>query len=791
MKVSYNWLKEYFQENLPSPKDLADILTLKAFEVEDVKEVGSDYMLDIDILPNRSHDCLSHYGIAKEVATITDLKLKSINLLDLKSDFNKNIEVKVENEFCRRYMALEVKNVTNGESPKELQEKLKTIGERSINTIVDITNIVMFELGQPMHAFDNDKMAGNTISVRFAKSGEKITSLDNKELELDESIPVIADDDGPIAIAGVKGGKRLEVNSETRNIILEAANFHPTVTRKTVRSVGVGTESSKRFENEPSPELTEMAMKRAVELIKKYAATGETQVSEVVDFYPRKWRNYRTGVSLFEINELLGVEFTEEQVKNALTKLNFGYEIVEPRQKVVEEAKNLLGKPYQYGASVFFDSPEKFDCSSLISYVYSLAGQSIPRTSIDQYVYSEKINESELKPGDLIFSNSKDGNIHTVTEEFLPGTEVKEGIDHVGIYLGDENVLHASRYNGDGVEIGKYREVKQFENITGYGKIITKEEKRFAITAPIERLDIKSGPDVIEEIGRVIGYDRIHDQEITTDNLGGEFNPEINKTYQLSNLIRNTLVDLGYSEVVTYSFVEKGEIEPEKPIASDKAYLRNTLLLGMEDVLERNVKNSDLLGLDRIKSFEIGKVFKKPTRQNSTSFESLNLSIGIKNKIGVKKPKPADLITDALNKLKETTGIDFKTEVKDQTEMIEINLSDLIDQFKSSDNYPELPKSENKSYKTISAYPFVLRDISVWVPEYIKAESVLEIIKDNSGELLVNNRLVDVYPKEGQVSYSYRLVFQSYEKTLSDSEVNLIMDKITEIMNGKEGWEVR
>ncbi len=844
MLISYNWLQEYFDEKLPTPEKLEELLTLKSFEIEEVKKVdtdlGEDYVIDVDVLPNRSHDCLCHNGIAKEVSMITGLKLKNQNQVSSESTFETKINIKNHTEICRRYIGCEVRNIKITDSPKELRAKLQALGQKSINNLVDITNIVMFEIGQPMHAFDLDKLFGGEINIREAEESEKITTLDKKDVDLNKEIIVIADQKNPLAIAGIKGGNNAEVDANTKNIILESANFNPSYVRKTSRNIAISTDSSKRFENEVTPELAQLAMNRAIELIMQYASNEKTEFSNQIDLYPKKWRKYQTGFSVAETNSLLGVEFSEKEICSALDKLCFQYQIVSPREKIVEEAQNLIGRNYKYGASVFFDAPKEFDCSSFVSYVYSLVGYSIPRMAVDQFVFSERIEEVDLLPGDLVFANTGilENKIDYKSVEFLKGTEVPKGVDHVGIYIGEGKVIHATKYQNLGVVEESLKQSERFKNTTGYGRIIKiSDEKRFAVEAPIERLDIKNGPDLIEEVGRVLGYDKILDEPVDAKIQKNGFTPKVNVSYQLANYLKNILTRNGFSEIISYIFVKEGSVEPLKPIAEDKAFVRESLLVGMNDALAKNVNNADLLGHETIKLFEIGKVFKKVRKDklddagapenvedaintNETQFldseylieENLMLSIGVKNKTGVKKPKPGELlkqIVTLIEKELETNLVDkFNVKINDDSEVIEINLSLLLADESFTENirkrvenearenlaakfYPsfyEIP-SDTK-YKSISLYPFMLRDIAVWVPSDVDESKVLELIKENSGELLVNYSLFDVYKKEEKTSYAFHLVFQSHEKTLTDEEANEIMERITQKMDAN-GWEVR
>ncbi len=781
MIISYKWLQTYFEEKLPEPEQLADLISLRAFEIESVEENGEDFKIDIKILPDRAHDCLCHDGIAREVSAITGIPMKKRNIEVVAGDFKSDLKVAIHDSACRRYMSREIKNVVVDESPVELKEKLESIGQRSINTIVDITNIVMYTMGQPMHAFDADKISGVEINVRMARTGEKIKTLDNKDVELDETVLLIADASEPLAIAGIKGGKKAEVDKATKNIILESANFHPTGNRKTARKIGITTDSSKRYENEISPEIADRAMDMATELILKYAKSDATTVSEKIDCYPKKWRAYNTGVSVDETNNLLGLNYTESNIARVFDLLGFNCEVVSVTERVAEEAKKLVGAKYKYAASVFFDAPTAFDCSSFISYVYALAGYTIPRMAVDQFVFSERITADELSVGDLVFSNTGElkRKIDYKSVEFLKGTEIPSGVDHVGIYLGDGQIIHATELNGAGVVIENLNESARFKNIVGYGRLAKQGEKRFAVTVPVERVDIKNSPDLIDEIARILGYENIKEKPIESF----AFNPNQNKMYALSAMIRNVLVDHGFSEVMTYTFVSEGELQPEKPISEDKGYLRATLEIGMRNALEKNMKNADLLGLDQIRIFEIGKVFSKKGERNI-------LAIGAVIKNASKKQKVGDILREAVTAVSEKIGQEISAKISDTTDVIEIDLEKIVNAVESV-GYEKLPPvvGEQK-YKIISQYPFMVRDIAVWVPDEVSESAVLDLIVKNAGNLMVRNRLFDVYKKDGRTSFAFRLVFQSMEKTLTDDEANSVMEKISGEMKG-QGWEVR
>jgi len=766
-------------------------LNRRSYEVEGIEKIDGDSVMNIDVLPNRAHDSLCHYGVAKEISAITGRKF-----LDKLADLEKpaatqkgTIKVQVSDNFCKRYIARQIDNIEIKDSPQEIKDKLKSLGQKSITNLVDITNIVMFEMGQPMHAFDADKLSGETIFVRSAKDGEQITTLDKQEVILTAADFVIADGRDALAMAGIKGGKKAEIDASTKNIVLEAANFDPVSVRKTSRRSGVATESSKRFENEISPVLAEKAVELATDLILKYASSDKTIVHDSVDFYPRPVRKYLTGVSSTEASRLLGVKLSDRKIRKVLRRLDFEYQIVRPRLAVAEEAQKYIGKKYKYGASVRFDSPESFDCSSFVAYVFAnAAGLALPRISADQFAFGEEIKKEELEPGDLVFCNTGklEIKIHEKTSEFLPGTKIIGGVDHVGIYLGEDKIVDASRYNESGVEIHSLSGHPTFSKNPRFARVI-KDKTRFVVSVPERRLDIgnrkgidlSSGIELIEEIGRILGYEKIRDLEIPSD----DFQPRIPKVYSYNNLIRKTLVDLGFSEIITYTFVNSGEISPEKPLADDKAFLRADLRSGMAGSLEKNLRNVDLLGLDQVKLFEIGKIFKKDG-------EKLALSIGVINKTGFKKLTSAESLRSAVKALEQAFGTKIGVEISNSDTGIEIDLDKLYDALPVPKELFKLSEVVSARYQPISAFPFVLRDIAVWLPDEVEASKLLEVIKKHSSDLLVTSRLFDVYKKSGRTSYAYRLVFQSGQKTLTDAEINEIMKAITDDL-ATRGWEVR
>ncbi len=320
MKISYQWLQSYFIKKLPKPEALAEALALGFAEVESVLKQGNDTILDVKVLPDRACYALSHEGIADEVSALTGLETKRREHATLKTA-RRMLEVAVrvaERALCPRYTARVIEGVAVAHSPAWLRERLESVGERSINNIVDATNFVMFDMGQPLHAFDADKVQGS-ITVRKAKTGETLTTLDGKELMLDTDALVIADEAGPLALAGVKGGKRAEVTGETRAIILEAASFSPALVRRASERFGIRTESSRRFEHNLSPWRAGEGSDACAALIQELCPSA--RLGTRVDLFPKKPRPKQIRLSPSFVRAALGVEVSDTEVRGALLAL--------------------------------------------------------------------------------------------------------------------------------------------------------------------------------------------------------------------------------------------------------------------------------------------------------------------------------------------------------------------------------------------------------------------------------------------------------------------------------------
>ncbi|MEK7567522.1 MAG: phenylalanine--tRNA ligase subunit beta [Patescibacteria group bacterium] len=616
MLISRNWLQTFFESKLPDREKLSNGITMHAFEVEGVEEKQGDEVFDVKVLPNRAHDCLCHYGLAKEVAAIFEIPLSRKMFVKTPRTFPQSNEfsVEIKTEKVKRFKTLKINGVKVGESPKWLKNKIEVLGGRSINNVVDITNFVMLELGQPMHAFDADKITSDggvsSFIVREAKNGEKITTLDGVERFLKEGALLITDggNNGKtiLGIAGIKGGSSSEIDLNTKSVILEAANFDAPTIRKHSKLLNIRTDASIRFENGISEELPLFAIEYALDLIEQIAKGDNFQVEGEFDFKKVNNQEREIGISLKEINNILGTKLDTKEVEKILSRLEFSF----------QENNNV-----------------------------------------------------------------------------------------------------------------------------------------FKVTAPFERLDLEIPEDIAEEVGRIYGFEHIG--SVLPDNLSQV--PEINQDFYRTQKIREVLKNDGYSEVQTYAMVSEGVVEIENPIATDKSFMRENLENGVGKSLELNARNSPILGLESLKIFEIGVVF--------------------------------------ANK-REETHLCLGTFSKGKINTEEYSLKGVYEKFAIANvDEGEIARSgvdeRSIKYRSISPYPFILRDIAIFVLENVKSNDLEKIIEDDSGEYLVRIDKFDEFKKGEKISYAYHLVFQSVEKTLTDSEINEVMEKLTKILNGKTGWQVR
>lgn len=654
-------------------KDIVDVLNLR----EDI--------IDFEITPNRP-DCLSIEGIGRETAATLDKPFKNPrkNLDNLNIENKEEIEgLKAEikdPDLCYRYIARVVKNVKIGQSPEWMKRRLKACGMRSINNIVDITNYVMLEMGQPMHAFDINSIDGKHIIVRRAKNGEKITTLDEVERTLDENDLVISDEKKPIAIAGVMGGMNSEIEENTKTIVFESAMFYGGNIRKTAKKVGLRTESSSRFEKGLSSENTLRAINRAIELIKELNA-GDP-VDGMIDVYPTKQKINKIKLDVDRINLLLGTHISKDEMIKILNKLDIKVE------------NDMAIAPYF-----------RMD----LAFVADIAEE------IARYYGYDKLDTTLVGSGSTIGIRNKEQKIESKIQEEL----VANGLSEIYTYgfLGEKDLEKAN-----------------------------------------------------------INKDRVKETIKITNPLGDEFKlmrpstiPSMLQTLALNNNRKNQevkLFDISRNYRNTNNQIENGEVPLEERILTIGMYGENIDFYVLKGLVENVLEASNVLHYD---------IEKETQNESYHPGRCANLKVGKDIIVTFGEAHPAVLKNYDINK---------------RVYLAELNITKIVKYSKSNKKYVEVPK-----------FPAVERDIAIIVDENIQVGDIENAITKKCKRLLKGSKgldkleLFDIYRDEkigeGKKSLAYSLNFRDKSKSLSDEEINPVMEEIIKDLSDKFGAELR
>ena len=329
MKIGWSWLQEYVDlQGLDSDR-LSEALAMLGFPVEAVEETADGRVLELEVTTNRP-DCLNHVGVAREISARFGLEVR---LPDLSEPAGRSVSepsarVSIEApDLCPRYAARVMTDVRIGPSPDWLRRRIESVGQRPINNVVDITNFVLHELGQPLHGFDLDLLSERRIVVRPAAAGERLATLDGVDRRLDPSMLVIADASRAVALAGIMGGMETEISDVTRNLLLESAYFEPLSVRRTARRLGMRTDASYRFERGADPQMARRALNRACRLIREIA--GGSCEGPVIDEFPRPIPAREIRLRSGRLMQVLGVPVEPAFVEEALGRLGFELELRE------------------------------------------------------------------------------------------------------------------------------------------------------------------------------------------------------------------------------------------------------------------------------------------------------------------------------------------------------------------------------------------------------------------------------------------------------------------------------
>lgn len=631
----------------------------------------NDSVIDFDLTANRG-DLLSILGMAYEVGAIYDKKVKDIDLSHKENseDINDSFKVNVNTENCSIFLAKKVKNVTIKESPDYIKSRLIASGIRAINNVVDISNYVMLETGQPLHFYDADTLKG-CLEVRMAEEGEKLTTLDNIERTLKQEDIVISDGTKAIGLAGVMGGLETEITDKTKNIIIESAIFDNVKVRRTSNSI-LRSEASNRFEKGLDSNRTYMAIERACNLLEKYA---DAEVVGNIAKYDTTDRSDKSiDITAKNINSILGMQITEQEILDVFRRLGFT-------------------------------------------------------------------------------------------------TTVKDDI--------------------------------------------------MTVNVPKRRIDISIKEDLIEEVGRIYGVNNIKGKL-------PDIAPKMGSYDKVERQIRNKMINLGLNETLSYVLVPENEtkmftkddtevVKLLAPLSEDKNTLRHSLIVALHKVYKYNKARSN----KDVSIFEIGKAFQK---QNEEYSETKKLSALMSGEyyVGMEKKKVdfyvikgiAEEILDYLgyngrysfvkdlNKLPEemhpgqSAVISVNNDIvgiigkihpsveKEDVFILEIDLDKLL-----------AKKVGKMKYKEISKFPNIKKDLAVVVDKKVTAQEIGINIKKFAGSLLENYEVFDVYTGEGvaddKKSVAFSLTFGKQDRTLTDEEINAVMEKIVEGLEKKLQAELR
>ena len=688
MKVPLSWVRE-FVDVKATAEEIGTLMGVRGLPLEGLTPHGDDLVMDFEVHANRP-DLLSVIGIAREIATAYKLPLRSegdgfshrppatavpatakaVALRTSEWNPDQSIPITIEEpDLCGRYVGATAE-VTVGPSPKWMQDRLLACGVRPISNLVDITNYVMLELGQPMHAFDLDKMIDGTVIVRRAKPGETMTTLDGKKRTLTPDMLVIADAKNAEDIGGVMGGANSEIATATRRVVFEAAYFAPAQIRQTSKALGLKTEASTRFERGMDRTAPPRAMMRALELLEQIGAGKRT--GHITDVYPRPYQSKSLKLERARISGLLGMEVPDQEIDRVLSSLGF--------------------------SAAPDDSPAP----------------------------------------------------------------------HKGVPYLD-------------------------------------------VTAPSWRVDINRQVDLIEEIGRHYGFEHLP----TTFPGVEQAPPPSDARIARDRKFRTALLAMGFSEAITFAFIEAAAAEPylggnppiaiANPLSEKFVMMRPSLLPGLVDAVSHNRRH----GRVDVRLFEIGTRFSPHGETRGAGFAWTGLATP-DHWSGARRPVD---FADAKGVVEQICGIahvtpDFREVetpylvsgraaeliVNDRAiglfgqlapviaEARELPADDVYVGEIDLDALTAASPTETLRTTALPRYPSVVRDVSILVADTLSAATVRGTIRAAAPDTLIHVREFDRYQgksvPEGNVSLSFRLTFQSPERTLTDEEVQAGMDAI-------------
>ncbi len=700
MRVPLEWLKD-FVEVRETPERLADRFTMSGLEVEAIERTGSEAILELGITPNRG-DCLSIVGVARELAAITGKRLRvpAVRSPRGTGKIARHARVVVRQpKRCPRYTARVVHGVTVGPSPHWMVKRLAACGIRSINNIVDATNYVMLERGQPLHAFDVRFVRGGRIEVRTAGETVSFRTLDGIDRHLEPDDLLICDGEGPVALAGIMGGENSEVRLSTTSVLLESACFEPIGVRRTARRLGLATDSSRRFERGVDPNGVAEGLGRLTELFVEIAGGKPTQ--DAIDKYPRRVRPKRIALAVDETNRLLGTELSAAAIRKLLARAQFG---VAGRRRTTAK-----GRKRSRGAVA----------------------------------------------------------------------------------------------------------------------------SRLSVTVPTCRPDIERPVDLVEEVGRLHGYDAI------AETMPQMCMASIRRPRGSAEALRarTALADAGFAETVLYSFTSEERLAPfaeldehpiriSNPLSQEQGVMITTLLPGLLDVVRTNISRQQRDG----RYFALQRVFhydgrarrdEEPLvvagaltgRRCPDSWDRATETIDFYDAKGAVETlfEALGLLGDAIVQRGEGPAflhpgrfayflignerVGFVGELHPETAAL-WDLEQPVFLFELDFvRLAALAVARVPTYRELSRFPSVERDLALVLRERIPAVEVERAIQNSGVEIVEDVRIFDVYRGKGvpagQKSIGVTLTFACSDRTLTDAEIDCGMERILTSVQRELGATLR
>lgn len=775
-------------------------------------------ILDIKTAANR-WDLQSYLGIAREVTAHSEAELvfDELTRSPVEAQRVEDLFTNHTSDAVTCYGLVWLRLDAAKPSPAWMQQYLRLSGVKPISAVVDITNYVMLALGQPLHAFSGEAVTG-PVEIRFGKTDEVLLTLDGVERRLSSEDLVIADQNGPIGLAGVMGGQKSEINDKTTTIALEAATFDSALVRKMAKRHGLRTEASARFERGIPVQAPKQALRHAIGLLQEHAEAEVTSYQHERSVWP--WVQH-IGLRAARARQFLGIEELErEDMARYLKQLHFDAEVFD----IAAEARRHLGKPYKWGAKFKTDGTEAFDCSYLIDYVYSLIGCQVGHTALGQYEVGRPIADEDLLPGDVVFLEGyidKSATDHYYTPN-TDGTHTKHELEaekrvgHNGIYVGDNKVVMAAEYRyQDGEWVKRDNtgvmevDLSEFTDNPGYvgaRRFLEDIDDYIRITVPWWRPDVRSPEDALEELIKLIGLEQVpatlpawHPKEVTTDT----------STHR-SNQLRWVLYGLGLHEVATYPFISEQDSQlfrqPGSPLrlanprSQEQAYLRTSLLPLLIHAVVNNTSYQQQFGV-----FEQARVF-LPAGSSELPQE--------RNRLGLVYQGTDILQLKAyLDALFAHTNVDPEIVTTTQHEslhparqaQLEVNGEHLgwfgvlhpeINQTLKTEHTllcaeleldVLLAQWQPANFRPLPKYPSSYRDITLRVAPRVTWGDIRQTLSQLEA---LRVSFLDEYHKDDQKAVTIHVELQAHQGTLTDAQIETRMQTIATTLGQQLGAEV-